>query len=152
MFVHYYTHVPVSLSTVEARIDEIRAHLEDWAGVAYRDGEELFATVGPGPGGYAKKVHLEIGMAEIQRSGVIYPISWTATGAKGLFPSLTADLILSHVGKTRTKLSLQGTYEPPLGPVGRVIDRSLLRKVAESTVQDWVDRVAAAVASTQRVS
>ena len=56
MFVHYYTHVPVSLSTVEARIEEIRAHLDDWAGVAYRDGEELFASVGPGQGGYAKKV------------------------------------------------------------------------------------------------
>lgn len=152
MFVHYYTHVPVSLSTVEARIEVIRAHLEDWAGVAYRDGEELYARVGPGPGGYAKKVRLDIGMAEIRRSGIVYPITWTAVGAKGLFPRLTADLVLSHVGQERTKLSLQGIYQPPLGPIGRAIDRTLLRNVAESTVQDWVDRVAAAVTSAQPVS
>jgi hypothetical protein len=152
MFVQYYTHVPVSMSTVEARIEEVRAHFEDWAGVAYRDGEELHATVGPGAGGYAKKVRLEIGLAEIRRSGVVYPIQWTAVGAKGLFPRLTADLILSHVGEEKTKLSLQGTYEPPLGMVGRAVDRTLLRNVAESTVQDWVDRVAAAVSSAQPVS
>lgn len=152
MFVHYYTHIPVSLGIVESRLGEVRARLEDWAGVAYRDGEEIHARVGPGPGGYAKEVRLEIGAAEIRRSGVVYPISWTAVGAKGLFPRLTADLVLSHVGRERTKLSLQGTYEPPLGPIGRAIDSTLLNNVAESTVQDWVDRVAAAVSSTQPVS
>lgn len=151
MFVHYYTHVPVSMSTVEARIEVIRAHLEDWADVAYRDGEELYASVGPASGGFAKKVRLDIGVAEIRKSGVVYPMSWTAVGAKGLFPRLTADLIVSHVGRERTKLSLQGTYEPPLGPIGRAIDRTLLKNVAESTVQDWVDRVALAVSSTQPV-
>jgi hypothetical protein len=71
MFVQYYTHVPVSMSTVEARIEEVRAHLEDWAGVAYRDGEELRATVGPGEGGYAKSVRLDIGGPEVRMSGVV---------------------------------------------------------------------------------
>jgi hypothetical protein len=152
MFVQYYTHVPVALAVVEARIDEVRSHLEDWAGVAYRDGEELYATVGPGPGGYAKRVRLEIGTAEIRRTGVHYPITWTAVGAKRLFPKLTADLILSHLGQEKTKLVLQGTYEPPLGAIGRAVDRTLLRNVAESTVQDWVDRVAMSVSSTEPVS
>jgi hypothetical protein len=152
MFVQYYTHVDVPLSTVEARIDEIRAHLDDWAGVAYRDGEELFAEVGPGGGKYAKKVRLDIGIAEIRRAGVVYPVSWTAVGGERLFPSLTADLIVSHMGRDRTKLSLQGTYTPPLGVIGRVVDRTVLKNVAESTIQDWVDRVAAAVSSTQSVS
>lgn len=152
MFVQYYTHVPVSLSTVEARIEGVRAHLDDWAGVAYRDGEELRSSVGPNPEGYAKKIRLDIGMAEIRTAGVVYPITWTAVGARGLFPRLTADLVLSHVGHDRTKLSLQGTYEPPLGAIGRAVDRAILRNVAESTVQDWVDRIAAAVSSAQPVS
>ena len=152
MFLQYYTHVPVPLGVVEARIDEVRSHLEDWAGVAYRDGEKLYATVGPGASGYAKRVRLEIGVAEIRRTGVHYPITWTAVGAKGLFPKLTADLVLSHVGQEKSKLFLQGTYDPPLGLIGRAVDRTLLRNVAESTVQDWVDRVARAVSSTQPVS
>lgn len=38
MFVQDFTHVPVGLGTVEARIEQIRGHLEEWAGIAYRDG------------------------------------------------------------------------------------------------------------------
>ena len=145
MFVRYYTHVPVSLSDVEARIDHVRASLDDWADAAYRDGEELCARVGPGIGGYARKVRLSIGLAEIRRAGVVYPIAWTAVGGEFLFPRLTADLVLSHVGSGRTKLTLEGTYEPPLGVVGRAVDRVLLRNVAEATIQNWVDRLAEAV-------
>jgi hypothetical protein len=152
MFVRYYTHVPVALGTVERRIADVRAHLDDWAGVAYRDGEELCARVGPNPGGYAKKVHLDIGGAEIRRAGVVYPITWTAVGAQGLFPRLTADLVLSHMGHDRTKVSMEGTYEPPLGAIGRAADRTIFRDVAESTIQDWVDRIAIAVSSSQPVS
>ena len=152
MFVQYYTHVALPLSTVETRLDQLRSHLDEWAGVAYRDGEELFAEVGPGGGRYAKKVRLEIGVAEIRRAGVVYPITWTAAGGESLFPRLTADLILSHMGRDRTKLALQGTYTPPLGVIGRVVDRTLLKNVAESTLQDWVDRVATAISSNQPVS
>ena len=143
MFIRYFTHVPVALSVVEARIDQVRSSLEEWADIAYRDGEGLRANVGPH--GYAKTVRLEIGIGEIRRSGIVYPVNWTATGASALFPRLSADLVLSHVGKQRTRLALEGTYDPPLGPVGRTIDRIALKNVAEATVQDWVDRVAKAV-------
>lgn len=152
MFVHYYTHVPVGLSAIEARINDLRATLQEWGDVAYRDGEELYARVGPGPGRYAKKVRLTIGMAEIRRAGLVYPVSWTAAGAGVLFPRLTADLVLSHVGSDRTKLALEGTYQPPLGIVGRAVDRAVLKNVAEATVQNWVDRVAAAVSTSAPVN
>jgi hypothetical protein len=145
MLFQYFTHVPLPLGTVESRIDEVRASLEEWADIAYRDGEELRATVGPGPNSRAKTVRLDIGMAEVRRSGIIYPVTWTAVGASGLFPRLSADLVLSHVGKSRTRVALEGTYDPPLGPIGRAIDRLALRNVAEATIQDWVDRVATAV-------
>lgn len=151
MFVHYYTHVPVAMADVESRLDEVRAHLEDLAGVVYRDGEELYAKVGPADSDVAKTVRLEIGVPEIRRAGLVYPVSWTAVGAVSLFPRLTADLIISHVGTERTKIALEGRYEPPLGALGRAVDRTILKQVAESTVQDWVDRVAEAV-SSQEVS
>lgn len=152
MFVQYFTHVPIDIGTAEKRIEEVRSSLDEWANLAYRDGEELRAKVGPALSGYAKTVRLEIDMPEIRSTGHVYPIRWTATGAEGLFPRLNADLILTHVGKAKTKLTLQGTYSPPLGPIGTVIDRTLLRNVAESTVQDWVDRVAEAVARPTHVS
>lgn len=146
MFIHYFTTVPVGLAEVEKRLDKVRSELEEWADIAYREGEELRSNVGP-VDSLAKSVSLEIGVAEIHRTGLVYPITWTATGAHALFPELNADLALSQMGPSMTSLSLDGTYEPPLGVVGRVADRLALGKVAEATVRNWVDRLAEAVSS-----
>jgi hypothetical protein len=151
MFVHYFTHVPVELGLVQSRIDAVRSSLEEWAGVAYREGEELHARVGPAELTYAKEVRLGIGPGEVRPAGIVYPVTWTAVGAEVLFPRLDADLILTHLGWGRTKLTLEGNYAPPMGPVGRVIDRIILKNIAESTVQDWVDRVAMAVRTEPEV-
>ena len=145
MFVRYFTHVPVGLGLVQERIEGVRSHLSEWAGVAYRDGEELRAKVGPEPSRFAKEVDLGIGPPEVRNAGVVFPVWWSASGAEALFPKLVASLILIHLGPEMTSLSLEGTYQPPLGPLGRAVDRVALRKFAEATVKDWVDRVAEAV-------
>ena len=152
MFVHYFTYVPLPLGVVEHRLDVLRDALEDWAGVAYREGEELRAKVGPSVDGHAKEVRLIIGVAEIHRSSLVYPISWTATGAHALFPKLTGELVLSHMGPEQTKLSLEATYQPPMGPLGRVVDRVVLGRFAESTVKNWVDQLADALISEGAVT
>lgn len=151
MFVHYYTLVEVPLGVVEQRLDALRGDLDEWAGIAYREGESLRAKVGPNVDGFAKEVKLEIGAPEIHRKGLVYPIRWVATGAGALFPTMSADLVLAHVGLTRTKITFEGTYEPPMGPLGRVIDRIVLGRFADSTVKDWVDRIARAL-TTESVS
>ncbi len=152
MFVRYFTLVPLHLGVLEHRLDALRGALEDWAGVAYREGEELRAKVGPSVGCYAKEVRLVIGAAEIHRTGLVYPISWTATGAQALFPKLNGELVLSHVGQEKTKLLLEATYQPPMGPLGRVVDRVLLGRFAESTVKNWVDQLAEALISESSVT
>ena len=152
MFVLYFTHVPLHLGVVEHRLGELRHTLEDSAGVVYREGEELRAKVGPSVGGYAKEVKLVIGSAEIRRTGLVYPISWTATGAQALFPKLTGELVLSHLGPEQTKLSLEATYQPPMGPLGRVVDRVVLGRFAELTVKNWVDQLAEALISERSVT
>ncbi|HEX6147130.1 MAG TPA: hypothetical protein VF083_10165 [Acidimicrobiia bacterium] len=152
MFVHYDTEVPIAMADVEHRLDRLRSDFESWADVAYREGEELRARVGPKEGAVAKEVRLEIGTAEIHRSGLIYPLKWSATGAELLFPRLNAELSLSHVGQHQTKISLAGTYQPPLGPLGKVVDRVLLRRVAESTVKAWVDHLAEALVANHKIS
>jgi hypothetical protein len=149
MFVGYFTEVPLPLGEVEKRLAELSGQLGPWADVAYRDGEDLRARVGPSHGAIAKEVHLRVGAVEVHRSGLVYPISWSATGAGVLFPSLNAYLTLSHVGSDQTRISLEGTYDPPLGSLGRVVDRVVLRKVAESTVKAWVDRLATAISAYQ---
>ncbi|HEX9848312.1 MAG TPA: hypothetical protein VGB33_07825, partial [Acidimicrobiia bacterium] len=140
MFVEYSTKVDAGLAQVEKELDQIRANLQEWADIAYREGEQLRARVGPSDS-VAREVNLEIGVAEIHSSGLVYPIHWTATGATLLFPELRADLVLSKDGSTRTALTLKGTYQPPLGMLGRIADRAGLGRVAEATVRHWIDRL-----------
>jgi hypothetical protein len=130
----------------------MRSTLQDWADVVYREGEHLHARVGPNALRIAKEVVLEIGPPEVRKAGVVYPVRWSAVGAETLFPKLVANLILTHLGPELTTLSFEGTYEPPLGALGRAIDRVLLRNLAEATVKNWVDRVAGAVSPTPELT
>ncbi len=144
MFVEYSTKIEAGLANVEKGLDRVRGNLEEWAEIAYRDGEQLRAKVGP-TGSLAREVNMDIGVAEIHSSGLVYPLRWTANGSTFLFPELNADLILSNEGPHRTALTLKGTYQPPLGPLGRLVDRAVLGRVAEATVRDWMDRLATAL-------
>ena len=145
VFVHYFTHVPLAMAEVEHRLDDVRKNLSEMADVAYREGEQLRAKVSPWEAGLAKEVTLEVGLAELHAFGLVYPITWTATGAELLFPELKADLMLAHVGPSLTRMTVQGTYEPPLGVVGKVADRAVLGRYADATVRNWLDRLAEAL-------
>jgi hypothetical protein len=145
VFVHYFTHVPLNVSDVEKRLDQFRTNLPEMADVAYRQGEELRAKVGPWVEGFAKEVELEIGTAEIHRTGIAYPVTWTAVGATMLFPKLNAELLLAHVGRNLTRIAIEGTYEPPLGFVGKMADRAILGRYADAAVRNWLDQLAEAL-------
>lgn len=146
MFVEYSTEVTAPLGAVENNLERVRTSLEEWADIAYRDGEQLTARVGPTEN-IAHRVELEIGVGRIQRSGLVYSIHWKAMGATVLFPVLDADLVLTKLGADRTRITLRGTYKPPLGVVGRLADRAILGRVAEATVHNWVDRLAGELSS-----
>ena len=59
----------------------------------------------------------------------------------------TADLVAARLVDNETQLSLRGSYTPPLGWVGEALDRALLHRVAESTVKEFVDRIASYTAA-----
>jgi hypothetical protein len=142
VFVHYFTHVALPISEVEQRLDSVRNNLSQMADVAYREGEQLRARVSPWDDGFAKEVSLVVGVAEIHAFGLVYPMTWTAAGAGILFPELKADLMLAHVGPDLTRLTVQGTYKPPLGVVGKVADRAILGRYADAAVRNWLDELA----------
>ncbi len=144
MFVQYTTSIPLGLGTVEKVLARLGGELDDLADIAYREGEELRSRVGPSSV-VAKSVTLEIGAPELQRRGLVYPIHWSAVGSEALFPEMRADLILTQNGKQETIVTFSGTYDPPLGAVGRALDRALMGRVAEATVRNWVDRLVSAV-------
>jgi hypothetical protein len=67
-------------------------------------------------------------------------MTWEPTG--WLLPRLDAELELAPLGRHRTQLAISGRYEPPLGTVGRTVDRLALHRIAEATIKDFLDRVA----------
>jgi hypothetical protein len=63
----------------------------------------------------------------------------------GAFPTFEGDIEISHWRLEATQLAISATYEPPFGPLGRMIDRAALHLLAEALVKDFLDRVAAAI-------
>lgn len=71
-------------------------------------------------------------------------IRWEATGpAGGLYPVLDADIVLLQAGEHATLLTVVGAYRPPLGSLGKALDRAVLHRVAAATMRNFLGRVAA---------
>ena len=145
MFVYYYGLVPGDSAEVESALLALLHDNPELAGIAYRQAEELKARVGPGPRGFAKTVRLELGSPIRGPGDTRIPITWVATGVRGLFPRLEGEMVVSEVAPELTQLVFRGSYDPPLGPVGEVLDRVLLHRLAEASVKHFVDGVIAAV-------
>ncbi len=73
-----------------------------------------------------------------------------ATGVAGeLFPTLDANIELCQKDATQTELVLTGSYQPPFGRAGAVVDHLILHRVAVRTIGRFLDRVAQIVTSVQ---
>jgi hypothetical protein len=145
MFARYFVELARPFEVVKARLLDdpdgwIPGLLED----AEDRGHHLLAEVGLGSEGRRidKKVEIEIGAPQGTDSVSALPLSWRATGAQWLFPQLDGDIEVAALGSARTQLSISARYQPPLGVVGRMLDRALLHRVAEATLKDFLDRIA----------
>lgn len=139
MFVQYYGMVERPFAEVEADLLAIGDGIGETAAIAYRHGEALVARIG-GPG-VAKTVLLDLKKPMRSASSTTIPLVWWATGTPGLFPTMDAELTVAPVGDSLTQVLFQGSYQPPLGPVGRLLDRAVLHRFAEMSVKDFVDRI-----------
>ncbi len=143
MFIYYFVHLDRSFGEARAQLLEVLSGLDGMAAAAYREGEEIRAKLRLGEyPAVAKVVRLEVGEPVGEDETMLLPIVWKATGTPGLFPRMEAEVVLAELGPVLTQLSLRGSYRPPLGPLGRVLDRALLHRVAEASVKGFVDRVA----------
>ena len=151
MFIRYFVDIPRPKSEVEAELLEAPGR---WSAEPARDaeanGERLLADVGFGPAGarIGKQVELEFGEPIRVPAKTVLPMAWRPAGLEVLFPRLDADIEVGELGPGRTQLSISARYTPPLGAVGRALDRALLHRVAEATVRDFLDRVATLLAPT----
>jgi hypothetical protein len=123
------------------------------ATAAEEDGEALYFRVGPSWEGVrvSRKVQVSLGPPRNRGEAIVVPISWQASTAPGLFPTLDADLEVASTDAEHCLLTLTGSYEPPLGELGRQLDRILLHRIALSTARSFLDRVADRLETESRV-
>jgi hypothetical protein len=147
MFARYFIELPIEADRVErALMRSPRDWMPGLAGQANHRGDVLLAEVGFGDDvRVARQVKIEFGHPVRTNSKVVMPLRWVAAGAAGLFPTLEADLEVAPLAAGSTQLAMSARYVPPLGPIGKVIDRAVLFRVAEATLKDFLDRVGEAL-------
>ncbi|HLB62668.1 MAG TPA: hypothetical protein VJN50_08055 [Actinomycetota bacterium] len=144
MFVRYFVELPLPHGAVEAALlRNPGAWVQGLAQEAEDHGATLLAEVGFGDSMRVERT-VAIELAEPIRVGskIMLPLRWTAAKRAALFPKLEADVEVAGIGPNRTQLSITGRYDPPLGAVGRAIDKALLHRIAEATIKDFLDRIA----------
>jgi hypothetical protein len=76
-------------------------------------------------------------------------MSWEPTDNTELYPVVNADLEIEPIDRNRTMISLLASYVPPLGRVGRFVDRMAMRNVAQVALgrffSDLVDDIRTSV-------
>jgi len=144
MFLRYYVELDLPSEQVQsALLESPSSWLPALADTAAERAEPLLAEVGVGSSSLriAKRVTVRLGKPVQFPSKLSLPMTWEPGGR--LLPRLDGELELGTLGKDRTQLAISGRYDPPLGTVGRAVDRIALHRVAEATIKDFLDRVAA---------
>jgi len=152
MFAAHEVMIDAPIEVVSARLMHLlnRGALRGLSDAAYDGGLQTLWRVGP--------FGEQRGLSRLVRVRTLEPIRhdettsialrWEATGVTGeLFPVLDAQLTLSSGGQDRSRLELVGSYRPPLGRLGEVIDRAIMAQVAEATIRSLLERAAAALAA-----
>lgn len=144
MLVQDFIQSPLSFDEVRTAIlRDPHGLIDRNAADAYREGEQCRLTVSSSTiaHGVHKTVYIDIGEPYARGDGLVVPLRWWAKGATLLFPRLDADLEIMPVGPRTTQVSLSGRYDPPLGAVGRQIDRMLMHRLAEASIRDFLTRM-----------
>ncbi len=98
--------------------------------------------IGSGVSWLGRRVALRVGQPSTWPGGCAVPISWRAEHRPELFPELAGVLEATPASPERTLLVLEASYTPPAGAAGELADRALLHRVAEATVQGFLERSA----------
>jgi hypothetical protein len=145
MFVKSITELAVDFRDVRAAmLHNPREWLAGLAAEAGEEGDRLVVNVGLEVAGQqvGGRARLEVGEPITTDRVVMLPLRLRPRDHARLFPGLEGSLDAAWLGQGRTYLALGVTYDPPLGLVGRTVDRALLHRVAETAVQRFLQAVA----------
>mgnify|MGYP003471506271 FL=1 len=81
-----------------------------------------------------------------------FPLSGRSKHRPGLFPHMKARLQVYPLSTTETQLELEGVYDPPLGLLGDALDALVGHRIAEASVLQFVQDVAARLRSEMQTA
>jgi hypothetical protein len=145
MFLKAYTELPVDFDQVQAAMEQgPHEWLRGMAAEAGLHGERMLVDVGLQVGGrpLSRPVGVEVGDLVATNRVASLPLWLQPDEPGGLVPSFAGSLDAAWLGPGRTHLALALQYEPPLGAFGRVADRALLHRVAETMARRLLQSVA----------
>jgi hypothetical protein len=151
MFVADEITVSAGFSVAAARLLHVVNHgaLRNASSAAYEEGLTAGLRVGPFGElrGVSKLVRVQF-LPPVHRGATMtVPLRWEADGAAGdLFPVLDADLILARAGDDQVQLGLSGSYRPPFGKMGVLLDRTVMSRVGTATIRSLLDKMAEMIA------
>ena len=103
-----------------------------------------------------KEIVIVVGKVEEKRSPahktmvLRQELTWQAAKAPRLFPLMRAELSVYALTATETQLDRLGHYRPPLGVLGKAIDKIVGHRIAEASVHQFLGDIAAHLRRTIR--
>ena len=140
--------VPASLPDATSRLRALFRHpqMDGFASAAAEEGDAVLMRAGVA--GVRKEIAVQALKPVLGPGRVVVGLRWVATGSTGdLFPALDGNLELRELADGSTELALVGSYRPPLGRTGEVLDQILLNRVARGTVRSFVSQLAIAISA-----
>ena len=146
MFVDEVLVLDVPVAAAQDRLLAFHADggVQDAATFAFREGHALLQ--GDGFTGWTDQVAVHSVPAYLRGTTTILPLRWVVTGTGGdIFPAVDANLELDQVPDGCSRLTFRGSYRPPWGQLGFVLDQQRLQDAAGATARGLLDRVADAL-------
>jgi hypothetical protein len=144
MLIQDFVQIDRDYDEIKARVRaDPRGLIATSAGAAYRQGERLSLRLTPllGVPRLGKTIDVDLAEPYEREDRLVIPMHWWAPGATRLFPHLDGDLEFAPLGSKTSQITLMGSYDPPLGFVGRRADVLLLHHVAEASIRSFLIRV-----------
>ena len=145
VFLQDFVDVPRALEQMKPCLCDGDRWLAPLARQAEDDSATLLARIGAGwaSGLLGREVRIALGGWRPRADGMVVSIRWEAAEGGRLFPVLDGDLELAPLGPEQCRVILAASYTPPFGPLGHVLDRALLHRLAESTARSFLVQLAA---------
>lgn len=115
---------------------------------ATASGEAILVSLGLSTGEHLLGVpaKVRVGPCRTRGGSAAIPVRWEASVVGSVVAVLDGTLVVTPLDKDRCRLAIEASYRPPLDRLRGLFDRAVvLRRVAESTVHEFLHELAGAL-------